>query len=126
MTRGDFERWLERYPPPADLQKERPRADGVPSAPRNLPVERSIDLHGLTALEAHNVLDDFVRRAAREGVRKILIIHGKGSHPGSEGALRKLVARYLDASPMIGATGHPGASEGGSGATWAMVRQRSR
>jgi hypothetical protein len=27
---------------------------------------------------------------------------------------------------VIGATGHPGASEGGSGATWAIVRQRSR
>lgn len=126
MDRSDLERWLERYPPPADLAKESARSVTVPVAPRNLPVERSIDLHGYTALEARQVLDDFVRRAAREGVRKILIVHGKGSHPGSEGTLRKLVGRYCNESPMIGATGHPGASEGGSGATWAIVRQRSR
>jgi DNA-nicking Smr family endonuclease len=126
MDRHDLERWLERYPPPTGLDKEISRGSGVPVAPRNLPVERSIDLHGMTTLEAEAILDGFIRRAAREKVKKILIIHGKGSHPGSEGALRKLVARYLNRSPMIGATGHPGASEGGSGATWAIVRQRSR
>lgn len=127
MNSNMMDRLLERYPPPPDLEKDDfAGRDYEHVAPRKLPVERTIDLHGLTTLDATQQLEIFVTDAARDGVRKVLIIHGKGSSPGSEGVLKALVRRYLEASPIVGATGHPGVNLGGAGATWAVIRQRSR
>ncbi|MFW5694161.1 MAG: Smr/MutS family protein [Alkalispirochaeta sp.] len=127
MNSNMMDRLLDRYPPPPDLDKD-DFADQAYDhvAPRKLPVEREIDLHGLTGVDATGQLETFIAQAARDGIRKVLIVHGKGSSPGSEGVLKALVRRYLEASPMVGATGHPGVELGGAGATWAVIRQRSR
>lgn len=130
MDPSELERWLERFPPPPPAERERAAADpGRPGseAPRKLPVERRLDLHGYTVEAARQRLDAFVRQALRDGVRKILVVHGKGSHAGSRGVLRDMVKDYFQRSPYVGTTGHPGAGEGGTGATWAIIRsQRSR
>jgi len=127
MNSNMMDRLLDRYPPPPDLEKDDfAGQDYEHVAPRKLPVERTIDLHGLTTIDASQQLEVFIAQAAREAVRKVLIIHGKGSSPGSEGVLKALVRQYLEESPMVGATGHPGVDLGGAGATWAVIRQRSR
>ncbi|MEX2443840.1 MAG: Smr/MutS family protein [Alkalispirochaeta sp.] len=127
MNSNMMDRLLDRYPPPPDLEKDDfSGRDYEHVAPRKLPIERTIDLHGLTGTDATRQLETFVAQAARDGVRKVLIVHGKGSSPGSEGVLKALVRHYLEDSPMVGATGHPGLDLGGTGATWALVRQRSR
>jgi len=84
-----------------------------------------LDLHGMTAEEARMALNRFIRRSYSTGARKILIIHGKGNHTRGEAVLKPLVRSILELSPYIGDTGTPERRDGGSGATWAVVRQRS-
>jgi DNA-nicking Smr family endonuclease len=81
-----------------------------------------IDLHGLSQDEAWTGLEDFFRVSKQKGLEKVLIIHGKGSHAGSEGILRELVRRFIEVCPLAGESGHSHASAGGSGATWAILK----
>jgi DNA-nicking Smr family endonuclease len=41
-------------------------------------VEASLDLHGLTALEAEAMLDNFLAAASKTGLKRVRIITGKG------------------------------------------------
>ncbi|MDE1993793.1 MAG: Smr/MutS family protein [Rhizobiaceae bacterium] len=56
-----------------------------------LALEARIDLHGLIQSEAHVMLLDFLLRAHERGLRHVLVITGKGSSMGSEGALKRAV-----------------------------------
>jgi DNA-nicking Smr family endonuclease len=84
-----------------------------------------LDLHGMTAEEAGIELNNFIRKSYKSGARKILIIHGKGNHTQGRAVLKPLVRSILELSPYIGDMGTPERRDGGSGATWAVVRQRS-
>jgi DNA-nicking Smr family endonuclease len=90
-----------------------------------LPIDRRLDLHGLTQAEAHTALDRFVRAAAAEGSRMLLIITGKGS--GGEATLRRLVPRWLShgehAARVLRATpARP--QHGGDGALYVLLRRK--
>ena len=60
-----------------------------------LPIEARLDLHGLFQDEAHDLLLDFLLRAYERGLRHVLVITGKGSSMGSEGALRRAVPLWF-------------------------------
>lgn len=128
MSDNLMDRVLNQYPPPKDLDKD----DDVDStvqahrSPKRMAIERRIDLHGKTIDEARVELDTFIAACVAEEVRKILIIHGKGTTEGSDGTMRRFVRRYLEENQFIGTTGIPAERDGGSGAVWAIVRQRSR
>jgi DNA-nicking Smr family endonuclease len=93
-----------------------------------LPVQDHIDLHGLTKQEAEAVVGDFVYRSHRDGLRCILIIHGRGlNSPDSfpvlkeglplwlgRGKTGKLVLAFSTARPY----------DGGTGATYVLLRRR--
>jgi len=88
----------------------------------------SIDLHGLTRDEAWAALETFFENSRRKGCEKVLIIHGKGSHqvnslPQSEGALKELSRRFIEACAFAGESGYSPAKEGGSGATWVILKE---
>lgn len=91
--------------------------------PKKLPVDDTLDLHGLTASEAENQLNFFFEKARKAGWRKVLIIHGKGIHSKEEPVLKKVVMDFISRSPIAGAHGIPGASEGGSGAVWVAIKK---
>ncbi|MGE7370507.1 Smr/MutS family protein [Neorhizobium sp. NPDC001467] len=61
----------------------------------HLLLEARIDLHGLVQSEAHGILLDFLSRAHERGLRHVLIITGKGSSLGSEGALKRAVPLWF-------------------------------
>lgn len=84
-----------------------------------------LDLHGMTSDEAGIELNNFIRKCCSNGANKILIIHGKGNHTNGQAVLKPLVRSVLELSPFIGDMGTPERRDGGSGATWAVVRQRS-
>lgn len=128
MSDNLMDRVLNQYPPPADLEKDdgSEDADRHHRSPKRLAIERRIDLHGKTIEEAQVELDSFIATCAAEEVRKILIVHGKGTSDGSDGAMRRFVRGYLEEHRLIGTTGVPAEKDGGSGAIWAIVRQRSR
>lgn len=92
---------------------------------RQMRHEAAIDLHGLTVEEAEKKLDAFVGMCCREGLRKILIIHGKGNHSkGSDPVLGNMVHKFIEWDKRLGMSGHPERKDGGSGATWVIIRQK--
>jgi len=92
-----------------------------------IPIERRIDLHGMTQENAHAALDRFVRAAWSEGRRMLLVITGKGSIGSGGGVLRQGVPRWLGAgehaSRVLKITpAQP--RHGGSGAYYVLLRRR--
>jgi DNA-nicking Smr family endonuclease len=85
--------------------------------------EAHIDLHGFTRDEAWEALDRFISLCCRQNLRKVLIIHGKGNHPGSDAVLSRTVRTFIECDHRLGASGHPNARSGGSGATWVAIKK---
>lgn len=83
-----------------------------------------IDLHGLTRDEAWARLEKFVSDCVSRGFRKILIVHGKGNHSprGSDPVLGQLVRTFIEQDRRLGASGHPDGAQGGTGATWVIIK----
>lgn len=90
----------------------------------NMAPEAHLDLHGLHQDEAQQSLDRFITDCKARGLRKVLIIHGKGIHTsGSDPVLGELVRRFIEHDKRCGASGHPKTkAEGGSGATWVLLK----
>jgi len=89
---------------------------------RKLPPEAEIDLHGKTTDESEHLLFEFLRGSSRNGLRKVLIIHGKGKHSKAGPILGIWVKHFLESSSLCGETGHPDKRDGGSGATWVILK----
>lgn len=128
MSEHPMSFFLDRYPPQNDPERERDSAGCVepPRSPRKLPVEATLDLHGYTREEAAREIDRFIAASLQQGMRKVLFVHGKGLHGEGDAPLRNLTLSILADHPLVGTTGTPGARLGGTGATWAVLRQRSR
>jgi DNA-nicking Smr family endonuclease len=60
-----------------------------------LELEARIDLHGMFQSEAHALLHGFILRAHERGLRHVLVITGKGSSMGSDGALKRAVPMWF-------------------------------
>ncbi|MBQ6028598.1 MAG: Smr/MutS family protein [Treponema sp.] len=90
---------------------------------QKLSPQATLDLHGKNQEEAWKALNDFVAAAKRQGLQKILIIHGKGIHSAdSEGVLGGVVRKFIEGDQRLGASGSADKFHGGSGATWVAVR----
>ena len=88
----------------------------------DVPVERRLDLHGLTAARAESRLAQFIETAARDGCRCVLVITGKGA-----GILRGLVPDWLKRQPLssyILALAEARPHDGGSGALYVLLRRK--
>jgi DNA-nicking Smr family endonuclease len=79
-------------------------------------VQREIDLHGLTVLEAKQALRSFLISALEQHLRCVRIIHGKGLRSGHRGPVLKAavshvlrrtgsVLAFVSARPVDGGTG---------------------
>ena len=88
----------------------------------SLQYDARIDLHGLTVEVAEKRLFQFVSECERRGDKKILIIHGKGIHSHGDSVLGNMVHRFIEQDKRLGMSGHPESSEGGSGATWVILK----
>ena len=121
------EAWLRRYGTVdkdkiADETAERIRENSQQYL-KELPAEARIDLHGLTREEARSRLSSFAGDCVRRGVRKILIIHGKGIHTtGSDPVLGEVVRQFIENDSRCGMSGHPDRRMGGNGATWVILK----
>ena len=122
---------LDRYLPGSDTvvakstEEKPPVAEGR-SIWHKRPVQDTLDLHGLNGREARSEIGRFIRSMRRRNLRKGLIIHGKGLHSPDGSVLAPLVREYLEMSSEVGEFGRAGRRDGGSGATWFILRQRSR
>lgn len=92
-----------------------------------LSLEARIDLHGMIQSEAHGVLLDFLLRAHERGLRHVLVITGKGSSLGSEGALKRAVPLWFSKAEfrfLISSYESAARQHGGEGALYVRLSRR--
>ena len=85
--------------------------------------ERTLDLHGRRAEEAHGATMAFLRSAHADGVRCVAIVTGKGS--GEGGILRRELPHWLNlpsVRPLILGAAHP--HRANTGAVHLLLRRR--
>lgn len=90
----------------------------------NMRPEARLDLHGLHQDEAEERLNLFISDCIRRGIKKVIIIHGKGIHTtGTDPVLGELVRKFIEHDKRCGMSGHPKTKqEGGTGATWIILK----
>ena len=71
-----------------------------------------IDLHGMTIEEAVPLVDAFLHKAYRARVRRVWVVHGKGT-----GTLRRAVRDYLTRHPLVAMCSTADGYRGGQGCT---------
>ncbi|MDA5557358.1 Smr/MutS family protein [Shimia sp. MMG029] len=96
--------------------------------------EGKIDLHGMTADQAHGALTGFIMRSHGEGKRLVLVITGKGKSkrddgpiPTRRGVLKHQVPQWFALPPMkscILQVAEAHIKHGGTGAYYVYLRRR--
>ena len=86
-------------------------------------VQRHLDLHGMTRDVAREALAQFIRRAGRDGLRCVRVVHGKGNgSPGREPVLKTKVRGWLVQKDEVIAFAQAPATDGGHGALLVLLR----
>ena len=90
----------------------------------NMKPEARLDLHGLHQDEAEERLNTFITESIRHGLKKVIILNGKGIHTtGTDPVLGNLVRRFIEQDKRCGMSGHPKQKQdGGTGATWVILK----
>ncbi len=94
-----------------------------------VPIEATIDLHGLTQSQAHHLLRRFLHDARQRGLRHVLVITGKGRSNDGDGVLRRVVPLWLTMPDFAGlASGvQPAArGHGGEGALYIRLKRKEK
>ena len=92
-----------------------------------LALEARIDLHGMIQSEAHGFLLGFLIRAHERGLRHVLVITGKGTSLGSDGALKRAVPLWFslpEFRPLISSYEPAARNHGGEGALYVRLARR--
>ncbi|MDE2604818.1 MAG: Smr/MutS family protein [Burkholderiales bacterium] len=86
-------------------------------------IQAEIDLHGLRTDDAREALADFIREAARQGLRCLRVVHGKGlGSPGKTPVLKGKVHGWLVQKNEVMAFVQARGDEGGAGALVVLLR----
>jgi DNA-nicking Smr family endonuclease len=125
--------WLDAHGVPETSGRGDDTTSGYRMTKREIdrmPIDATLDLHGMTTMEAELALDSFFARAVRTACHKVLIVHGKGLHSKNEPVLAGFVRLWLERQANAGRTGKADQADGGGGATWVLIKlgndQRSR
>jgi DNA-nicking Smr family endonuclease len=87
-------------------------------------IEATLDLHGLSKLEAYAAVSRFVARERRKGRRHVLIITGKGRE--GEGILRRELPHWLNEPALrahLSAFAHAHPTRGGAGVMHVLLKK---
>lgn len=127
----------ERLPPAAKaiLKKNTPLPPLAPLPMREAKryrathpyIQATLDLHGLTRMEAYELVQQFVERNHRIGRRHVVIITGKGRT--SEGVLRAELPHWLNDNPirpMIASMFYASERDGGQGVMHMILKRFSQ
>jgi len=99
--------------------------------------EARIDLHGMTAAQAHAALRGFIHKSHGRGLRLVLVITGKGNTrreeigimPTRSGVLRHALPQWLaapDLSPLVLQISSAHIRHGGGGAYYVYLKRKGR
>jgi DNA-nicking Smr family endonuclease len=90
-------------------------------------IQAHIDLHGLNADDAREVIENFLKESIVSGKRAVLIIHGRGLSSPVKPVLKTKVIEWLTAGlwrKWVIAYSSARLCDGGAGATYVLLRQR--
>ena len=90
-------------------------------------IQAFIDLHGLSAAAAKEAFESFMTTAVKMGKRAVLVIHGRGLSSPAEPVLKTQVYCWLTRGHWrnwVIAFSSARACDGGTGATYVLLRQR--
>lgn len=88
-----------------------------------VPVEHSLDLHGLTVAQARIELSGFLGECEAAGVRHVIIIHGKGFRSKDKPVIKPMLNRWLRAVDKVLAFHTAQPKDGGSGAVYVLLKK---
>ncbi len=119
---------LNMYPPGKQAFKEKEKGEKrkTSDSPGRKTLEKmapqvTLDVHGMKGEEAKREVLSFLRNCRKRGVKKGIIIHGKGLHSQDGAVLRPMVRKLLDSHPQVKNWGKAPRNEGGEGATWFIL-----
>ena len=87
------------------------------------PIEARLDLHGFSLDNASDTLTHFISRAALDGLRLVLIIHGKGGRFHEPPLIKTHVNHWLKQLPEVLAFHSARPHHGGEGALYVLLRR---
>ncbi len=110
------------------------RADGVDMRQLKrlrrgeIPCDREIDLHGMTAATAKPAVIEAILSARTHGMRCLRVVHGRGRRsPDGRAVLRSALADWLMepnvAGELLAVATDDSHEGGGTGATWILLRR---
>ena len=85
--------------------------------PVRIPISGELDLHTFRPTEVASLLADYFAECRKRGIRRVRVIHGKGT-----GTLRETVHARLRAMPGVAGFHLADESSGSWGATWVELR----
>lgn len=91
--------------------------EDLPQEEVELEITDVLDLHSFPPREIRNLVRDYLDLAYEKGLRKLRIIHGKGT-----GTQRRIVRSILAKDPRVDSYGDPPGEGGGWGATIVTLR----
>ena len=89
------------------------------------PVEHTLDLHGLTVVDASKELLEFLGECEAAGVRHAIIIHGKGFRSKDKPVIKPMVNRWLRSVDNVLAFHSAQPKDGGNGAVYVLLKKSS-
>ncbi|MFN0022528.1 MAG: Smr/MutS family protein [Parvularculaceae bacterium] len=106
-----------------------PKADKK-AAKRLVPIDETLDLHGMTERSAHTRVLRFILGAQDRGARLVLVVTGKGERKGGEGRgiIRTRFIDWVEAAPLravIARVAPAKPKDGGSGAFYVFLKRKS-
>ena len=113
-----------------------PNKDEKPSNKKKISI-KSFDLHGYSLDEANNKINDLIKDSYEKGVKKLIIVTGKGLHSQNEkdpyisknlGILKYSVPEYIKNSDelmrLISEIKEAENEDGGSGAFYVYLKKK--
>jgi len=94
---------------------------------RRMPIDRRLDLHGLTQAAAEVSLRAFLAKAMSDACRCVLVITGKGGGPTSRGVLHSRFSDWVNGEalkPYIARVAPAHQKDGGAGAWYVFLKRR--
>lgn len=86
-----------------------------------------LDLHGMNRQDANQEVHQLIHDSHLQGIRCVSVIHGRGLRSSSGPVLKDAFIDWLVVGPLsnliLAAQSAP-VDQGGSGATWVLIRRR--
>lgn len=125
-----YEQWTRSHDESSAIDKRYKKTASAEKAPkdsineiRRMKAQDTLDLHCCTLEDAMVKTRNFLASSKQQGLRKVLIITGKGIHSsGGEAVLRPTIINIAKAHPAVREISVPKAAEGGSGALIVILK----